>query len=156
MKTHLLLSAVVGLLCVHANAANSLKVVLKSQESITYTLAEKPVYWTSSNSLFIKSSELYQELALDDVEKISFDGTSSDAESVSSDNSTSVYPTIASDAIFISTPSASEVEVFSNDGVQMDKMQISGSEDVKINISSWTSGVYVIKVNAKTFKIIKK
>lgn len=156
MKTHLLFSMAVALLCVNANAASSLKVILKSKESITYALAEKPVYWTSANALFIKTSGLYQEYDLDDVEKISFDGNASGVASVDSDNGTSVYPSLASDAIFVSSPSASEVEVFSNDGKLLSKTRVSGSDEAKINVSSWAPGVYLIKVNAKPFKIIKK
>lgn len=156
MKTHLLFSMAVALLCVNANAASSLKVILKSKESITYALAEKPVYWTSANALFIKTSGLYQEYDLDDVEKISFDGGASGVASVDSDNGTSVYPSLASDAIYVSAPSASEVEVYGDEGYLMNKTQISGSDEVKINVSDWAPGVYVIKVNAKPFKIIKK
>lgn len=155
MKTHLLFSVAVALLCMHANAASSLKVLLKSQESITYVLTEKPVYWTSANTLFVKSSGLSQEFDLDDVEKISFSDNESAAESISSDD-TFVYPSLASDAIFVSSPSASDVEVFSNDGKLLSKTRVSGSDEAKINVSSWAPGVYLIKVNAKPFKIIKK
>ena len=155
MKTHLLFSVAVVLLYVHANAANSLKVLLKSQEAITYVLTEKPVYWTSASTLFVKSSGLSQEFDLDDVEKISFSDSESSVESVNSDG-TSVYPSLATDAIFVSAPSASEVEVYGDEGYLMSKTQISGSDDVKINVSSWEPGVYIIKVNAKPFKIIKK
>lgn len=155
MKTHLLFSVAVVLLCVHANAANSLKVLLKSQEAITYVLTEKPVYWTSASTLFVKSSGLSQEFDLDDVEKISFSDSASGVEFVNSDD-TSVYPSLATDAIFVSAPSASEVEVYGDEGYLMSKTQISGSDDVKINVSSWAPGVYIIKVNAKPFKIIKK
>lgn len=155
MKTHLLFSVAVALLCVNANAASSLKVLLKSQESITYVLTEKPVYWTSASTLFVKSSGLSQEFDLDDVEKISFSDSESAVESVSSDG-ISVYPSLASDAIFVSSPSASEVEVFSNDGKLLSKTRVSGSDEAKINVSSWAPGVYLIKVNAKPFKIIKK
>lgn len=156
MKTQIFFTVVAVLLCLQASAANNLKVILKSKESITYALAEKPVYWTSANALFIKTSGLYQEYDLDDVEKISFDGNASGVASVDSDNSTSVYPSLASDAIFVSSPSASEVEVFSNDGKLLSKTRVSGSDEAKINVSSWAPGVYLIKVNAKPFKIIKK
>ena len=96
-----------------------------------------------------------QEFDLDDVEKISFSDSESSVESVNSDG-TSVYPSLATDAIFVSAPSASEVEVYGDEGYLMSKTQISGSDDVKINVSSWAPGVYIIKVNAKPFKIIKK
>ncbi len=155
MKTQLLFSMAVALLCANANAASSLNVLLKSQESITYVLTEKPVYWTSANTLFVKSSGLSQEFDLDDVEKISFSDNASAVESVSSDG-TSVYPSLASDAIYVSAPSVSEVEVYGDEGYLMNKTQISGSDEVKINVSDWAPGVYVIKVNAKPFKIIKK
>ena len=111
MKTHLLLLVAVVLLCMHANAAGSLKVLLKSQEAITYVLSEKPVYWTSANTLFVKSSGLSQEFDLDDVEKIFFSDSASGVESVNSDG-TSVYPSLATDAIFVSAPSASVNFIF--------------------------------------------
>lgn len=51
MKTQIFFTVVAVLLCLQASAANNLKVILKSKESITYALAEKPVYWTSANAL---------------------------------------------------------------------------------------------------------
>ena len=42
------------------------------------------------------------------------------------------------------------------DGKLLSKTRVSGSDEAQINVSSWAPGVYLIKVNAKPFKIIKK
>ena len=156
MKTHLLLSAVSAMLYLHADAANSLKVLLKSKESFTFALNEKPLYWTTANSLNIKTSSLFQEFDLDDVEKISFGDNASSVESFYSDGGTSVFPSLATENVFISTPAASNVEIINNAGAVVAKFQTSDSDEVKLNINDWQTGVYIVNVNEKSFKIIKK
>jgi len=70
-------------------------------------------------------------------------------------SSINVYPNPVSNVLFIETNEASKAEIFAITGAKMTEKTLQKGKN-QLDVSSLPKGVYIIKVNNSTFKVIKK
>lgn len=66
-----------------------------------------------------------------------------------------VYPNPVNNVLFIETNEASKAEIFAITGIKMTEKTFQKGKN-QLDVSSLPKGVYIIKVNNSTFKVIKK
>ncbi len=69
--------------------------------------------------------------------------------------SINVYPNPVNNVLFIETNDASKAEIFAITGTKMTEKTLQKGKN-QLDVSSLPKGVYIIKVNNSTFKVIKK
>lgn len=117
-----------------------------------YDLGTKPVI-TSKNSLFqVKSNEVSLELPLAEVAKFYFKAESTSLNFVSSN----VFIAASKERVYIKNGvPGSLVEFYSMNGTQLGRFVIESDGNFEISLLEYASGVYVVKTDFKTIKIIK-
>ncbi|MCC8145533.1 MAG: DNRLRE domain-containing protein [Bacteroidales bacterium] len=70
-------------------------------------------------------------------------------------NSIKLHPTITSDYVYINTDKTSNVYLFNTLGTLLQSFQIEPAMDHKMDLRYYNSGVYFIKINELSYKIIK-
>ena len=70
-------------------------------------------------------------------------------------SSINVYPNPVNNVLFIETNEASKAEIFAITGTKMTEKTLQKGKN-QLDVSSLPKGVYIIKVNNSTFKVIKK
>jgi len=69
--------------------------------------------------------------------------------------SINVYPNPVNNVLFIETNDASKAEIFAITGAKMTEKTLQKGKN-QLDVSSLPKGVYIIKINNSTFKVIKK
>ena len=70
-------------------------------------------------------------------------------------SSINVYPNPVNNVLFIETNEASKAEIFAITGAKMTEKTLQKGKN-QLDVSSLPKGVYIIKINNSTFKVIKK
>ena len=95
---------------------------------------------------------------MSDIKKITFkaEGSSIAEDQIDGSLSIAVYPNPAENEIHLANVEfdKANIEIFSSIGKLVLKSQVNGAEP--IDISSLSSGIYFLKVNGQTVKIIKR
>lgn len=130
-------------------ANNDLVVSLIDGTTATYDLSSMPNVVMSNDTLSITSSTLDAKYALYKVKKFNF----TDATAI---NSVAVSPVIISNNDKIVLSSANDVRVYTEDGKSVETNLSNESGHTVIDISRLSKGMYVIKADGLSFKIMKK
>ena len=140
-------------------AADALVLLLKDGTSHSYKLAEKPVVTFDSEKSVIKTSDFETSLEdynYADISKLYFaDGGSASVEGVEVKGISFSF-TDGSHVIIKGVDEKVTVTVTSLDAKDYHSSIKRGQDSVAIDLSSAPSGVYIIKVNNNSYKIIKR
>lgn len=113
------------------------------------------IYFSGSNLMIAQSNGRTQTIAISDIRKLYFQTNLSISEDITVDNNIILYPNPAKDQIKLSNIKAHTlISVYSMDG----KLLINqfSSPDQIINVGNLQKGLYIVKVNGETFKLIKQ
>lgn len=138
-----------------AEEATSLIVHSKDGSSVAYALSEYPKVTFEDSYLLIKSTNIDVSYPLSDMWKFTFEPVDIETaiNAVSADKSSFSY---ADGAIVLSGLNGkSFLQVYTIDGVLRHSEKINTSTFI-YPFSELPSGIYIINVNGKTFKISKK
>ena len=140
-------------MCFNTLKAQKLIIHQKDGSTTNGVLAGSKITFSGSNFTFATTTSSTQ-FAMSDVSKITFDNSSSINQSSSSSN-LSVYPNPAKDFIQISGISTQTlVQIYRIDGVLVFSQSVESG--APIEVTSFSSGVYIVKANGQTSKFIKK
>lgn len=143
---------------VKANGQNNLIINLSNNtiKGIALNNIDK-ITFSAGNMVLNKVDVSFESILLTDVRKITF-GTLSGTNSVLfDDKSVSVFPNPASNFITIKNPFSIYLDfsIFSLDGRQLIQKTIT-SETETTDISYLSNGIYLLKMNGFTTKLIKR
>lgn len=113
------------------------------------------IFFSGSNLVINQSNGQIQTIAISDIRKLYFQTNLSINNDIAFDNSIILYPNPATDNIKLSNiKNHSLICIYNMDG----KLLINqfSSSDQSINVGSLKKGIYIVKVNNKTFKLIKQ
>lgn len=124
-------------------------------EIVEYKLNEKPVVSFEKDSLVISTSDI-EYIGYSKVSRIYFDVkyVPTDIDNVS-DQKVSIKIT-PSEIVFCNVPTNSKVTAFTLDGKVMPADAYATTNGVAVSIASYPKGVYIFRINNRSFKIIKK
>ncbi|MCK9156848.1 MAG: T9SS type A sorting domain-containing protein [Paludibacteraceae bacterium] len=147
----LLLSSVFALV-----QAEQLIVEEKSGGKTAYDLGTSPVLTYQGNVLVLKTSEASAEFQIPDLAMYYFkEGSPTDVESLASEGMDIVY--LSDNVLYIKNFAPQTlVQVFSVVGVSLGDYRTSDEGALTIDLSNRPNGVYMIKSNLSTIKIVKK
>ena len=137
----------------------SMVVKLEGQENekVVFALSEQPKYWVSNNELHIQTLSDEAQYTLSSVKEISFLNEHTQSNESLSSVDLSVSPNPAQDYITISgLTSNSNVVMLDASGLLMEQYFVEDSQGVTIKVSHLPKGVYLLKINDKPYKFIKK
>lgn len=116
------------------------------------------LYFESGNLVINENGQSTTSVSLSDIKKITFkaEGSSIAEDQIDGSLSIAVYPNPAENEIHLANVEfdKANIEIFSSIGKLVLKSQVNGAEP--IDISSLSSGIYFLKVNGQTVKIIKR
>ena len=147
-----------GILSVSGNAlaadkeATALKINFKDGTSATYVLSfDAKITFENANICFT-SRDWKFEIPICDLTNWTYDLPLSSVEDVISEN---ISITQTGDVLIVAgAPAGSRINVYAVDGKRIATVK-SSSEKEYISTEGWSEGVYIIKVNDRTFKIVK-
>lgn len=139
--------------CSHAQSAIFTKT---DGTTITGLLAGAKITFTDDNLVFTTASSS-TTFHISDLQKITFDSSSSSINNNSSSPSLSIYPNPATDYIQVSGLSSEGnlVQIYRIDGALM-KAQTATSSETTIEITSFAPGIYIVRANGQTLKFVKR
>lgn len=149
-------------LCWAQQSVKSLIVEFNSPEhnrtELVFALSETPKYWTQGDNLIIESKSLKGEVSIDNVKEIRF-AKAHPTSSVSSitANEISVYPNPAIESISIrgiQDPKSVTLTDLSGRLLEVDMTQNDG--ELFFNVAGLTPSTYILGIDGKTFKFVKK
>ena len=151
----LLVLAFTGWLATPASAANGAVVVeTKSGETVTFYYETQPEITFTEGDVEIKSTEQSVVYAMNDVAQIKFDDTLVGIESVNKNETRFTFR--GSQLVIEGLTPQTEVAVFAADGKLWKQGAADATGKVTMAMGDLTKGVYVIKTNKVSYKIIKK
>lgn len=114
-------------------------------------------FFFSNGNLMIDQSGIVTSIPVETVRRLELDAVSTPVDGVGEwdENSVLIYPNPTSDKLYFSASQEREilVTIFSLSGQLLRKEQVSTSESV--DVSSLSKGIYVIKIDDKTYKFSK-
>lgn len=138
------------------SAQNTITVHQKDGQKVSFGFGEKPVITYTDNSLVLTTSNSQVECALSNVEKITF--LDSDA-TINAVVDISKAPALSLDNYVVSIEGAKSdatVMVVGSDGKTLINTKTDSDGSVTFSIAELPDGVYVIKSENLTYKILKK
>lgn len=164
-KKWLLALLCIGLssMCFSQTAVKSLIVELNSPQQNTnelvFALSETPKYWTKGGTLIVENKSFRGEVSLDNVKEIRFSmakPTLSDVASIASDD-ISVYPNPAVESISVrGIENPQSVTLMDLSGRFLELNMSKEGDEIFFNVSGLAPSTYILGIDGKTFKFVKK
>ena len=123
---------------------------LKDAELKIFNLEEFPHYWVSGDVLHVNAALTHQEYQLADVEEITFGGQTGAALATSGEK-LEVWPNPTTEAVMISGASGVATFVDANG-----KTVLTAQTGTLIDVSTLPMGIYQVRINGRTIKLMKK
>lgn len=135
----------------------TINVDLKTGETLKYSFDDEPTFVLGS-TVVLKSKSVEvsdQELAYGNILKIYV--TQSEASGINETQATTgTFRFSANEAFFGNVGENAKVSFYSVDGKQVNVDVQHLGQDVKVDLSSLSKGLYIIKVNNKSYKLLTK
>lgn len=136
----------------------SLNNPINGKEEMVFALSGTPKYWTQGEKLIIEGSSLKGEIALSNVERISFakavptsDVTENASEAIT------LYPNPTTEVIIIKGINASSsISMTDMEGRLLAVAKERESDAIIFNVSALPSATYLLNVDGQTFKFVKR
>lgn len=155
MKKHmvaLLLLLGVGVNC---HAQQRLIVWQMNGEKIYYDLADQPKTTFAGTDMVITTMNVTVTYPINKIRSYTYEGESTAIPSLTADDG--LYVEQGEDAVtFKNLKSGSDVQLFATNGALLETLQSDGETPVTISIANRPAGVYVVKANDVTYKLLKK
>lgn len=159
MRNQLFILLLMFLSCINSKGAETIKALvleLKNGEIITYALSEAPELSIKNESIIISSSKVNNEFARTSIKEFRFEEFANSIDLIT-DKEIKILKMDESEIIIDCGNGIYNFEVFDIDGYKMKSITRTNNEFTKVDISSLSKGIYVIRINEnRTFKFIKK
>jgi hypothetical protein len=135
---------------------NTLTIHQKSGVQISFGFDDKPVITYTDNYIVLKTTKTNVQYPLESLLKITFNETETAVKPVVSD---AKAPILSLDSYAVNIAGAKagvKVTVYSADGKSVNSYKTSPDGDVSFSIANLTEGVYIIKSENLSIKVIKK
>lgn len=130
----------------------TLVVSMKSGQSESFVLAEKPTIKFTTSGMLINSESAVAAYDRDAVEKFYFVEGTTAVETVKDSNFSFTF--VDGENVII-TGASGEVRVYGSNGQLVHRHTVAGS-GANISLADMEKGIYLININNRTIKIIKK
>lgn len=128
-----------------------------SSDDLVFELDKKPIVTFDKDSIDIKVDDDLEYVGYSKINRIYFDIISEVPTDIQNASVSNVRIQISSDKIvFTNVDPNSKVSAYTIDGKIMPVDSYSINNGVVLNISTYSKGIYIFKVNNHSFKIIKK
>lgn len=125
---------------------------------VSFPLQERPRIVTDvrNNEIVCITSKQEVSFSLDEVHKYTLetDSESASVENITSDNSS--FSKEANSLGFENFKPGSHVYVYTLDGMVVGSYNINEEGSLTISMEGWNTGVYIIKTDSVTYKVVKK
>lgn len=143
-----------------SNEPSQLIVKFKDNTKETFVLANKPVITFDTEKFYINTSDFSAELS--DVEEFCFETETTGIDAVKKDNaadasSSFTFRFVDGRTVYISgLDDSARITVYSLSGAQVNTRIDRGNESAVVDFGNQPAGVYIIRANKQSFKIIKR
>lgn len=140
----------------NVTAQNTVTIHQKDGQSVSYGFSAKPVITYTDNDLVVTTADAEMQYPLVSVSKITFSDQSTDAGSIPEETKA---PQLELENYVVSISGAKagvSVMLVGPDGKTLINTKTDSHGDVSFSIAEQPEGVYVIKSENLTFKIIRK
>ena len=143
-----------SMVAVADEAINSLVVWAKDGTKVAYALAEKPKLTFTESELVVKTDSIEVTYALEQMSRFTYESGS--VTGITDLRTDTPFSLINEALVFPALPANSMVSVYSLNGSLVFKKTIRTAGEYAFPLSGLNTGVYLVNVNAVTYKIIKK
>lgn len=150
----LMLLPLFSMVAVADEAINSLVVWAKDGTKVAYALAEKPKLTFTESELVVKTDSIEVTYALEQMSRFTYESGS--VTGITDLRTDTPFSLINEALVFPALPANSMVSVYSLNGSLVFKKTIRTAGEYAFPLSGLNTGVYLVNVNAVTYKIIKK
>lgn len=132
-----------------------LVVWLKGGEKVYYNLEDLPITKFSGSDVLITTHTVEVAYPLEQVIRYTYENLSTEIESVLAGND--LYVSRQGDVItFQNLHPTTPVQLFSIDGQLLETRNLNAETAVSISLNAYPVGIYVVKVNGVTYKMMKR
>ncbi len=135
---------------------NALLVWTKSGEKVSYLLSDRPVVSYSGDDLLLTTTEVSVAYPLGDLHKFTFDESSTTGIGDAIEDVSSSMEYRDNTLFFTSLNSGSMVWIYSTSGHLMDSGKADANGALTFSVSTYEKGMYILKTETLTYKIIKQ
>ena len=140
---------------VNCQAQQRLIVWQKNGEKIYYNLADQPKTTFAGTDMVITTTNVTVTYPINNIRSYTYEGESTAIPSLTTDDG--LYVEQGEDAVtFKNLKSGSDVLLFATNGALLETLKSDGVTPVTISIANRPAGVYVVKANDITYKLLKK
>ena len=158
MNKHLLKIALIQCLLfigsIRCIQAQQLVIWLKSGEKIVYNLEENPKTSFSSTDVIISTNTITVNYPSEQVLKYTYDMSSTSVDKI--EKNELVVSKNGNTIIFENLQQGGSIQIYSLDGTLLSSTKITDGKSTTVSLESYPSGIYLIKVNDSTYKILKQ
>ena len=131
-----------------------LVVWMKSGEKVYYQLEERPKTTFSEGNIVITTNTIEAIYPLEQVLRYTYENVSSDISSLPIDN----MRVTQQGNVFTMENMKPEtvVHLYSIDGKLLERFKVNSTNAISISLETYPSGVYIIKANGVTYKMMKR
>lgn len=130
-----------------------------NQTELVFALSETPKYWTQGGKLIVENKSFRGEVSIDNVKEIRFSKavpTQSSVTSIDADD-ISVYPNPAVESISVrGIRDPKSVTLTDLSGRLLEVKMNQGDGEISFNVSGLAPSTYILGIDGKTFKFVKK
>ena len=133
----------------------TLVIWLTHGEKVSYALTERPKTTFDRTSLQITTSTLEATYPLEKVEKYTYSDQATGIDETG-DLAGPVVQQEGADYLFHHWPTGEMVRVYSVDGQLLDQYRVETDQLVRVKLSGYPTGVYVIQISETAYKVFKR
>ena len=138
-----------------AQSSNSKLIIWKNDGSkVMYALDEHPITTFTSEGVTITTNSISVSYPIDNIQKYTYEGIASAIAIPKVDNDILISQK-NNEFTFSNLKEGSSIQVYSVDGLLLHSI-IVAEKNVLVSLDSYPCGVYVIKANNVSYKVIKK
>ncbi len=127
----------------------------KNGQKIYYDLAENPKTTFSGTEIVITTNDISISYPLEQVLRYTYELQTSDIDNIDRPKPTRVSQN-GNRLVFENLEAGTEIQLFSTDGKLLAAQTANGSHAVTVSLASYPPGVYVVKANGATYKMMKR
>ena len=138
-----------------AQSSNSKLIIWKNDGSkVTYALDEHPITTFTSDGVTITTNSISVSYPIDKIQKYTYEGIASAIATPKADNDILISQN-NNEFTFSNLKEGSSIQVYSVDGLLLHSILVA-EKNVLVSLDSYPCGVYVIKADNVSYKVIKK
>lgn len=127
----------------------------KDGQKTYYDLAENPKTTFSESDIVITTSSITISYPLDQVLRYTYDLQTSGIENVNLTKPVRVLQN-GNEIVFENLKTNANIQVFSTEGKLLATQVADGRRTITVSLASYPAGVYIVKANGATYKMMKR